>query len=132
MTQSDDTAGVPEPTNALFLPTTALPDESFNLAWSTDDHTVEPEPFKPEPFEPQPRRFDWVAWTGPVLLAITAVVAAIWVLNSLLNYMHQSRVAPADGTTPETTSHHGPAWREPPWLPLPTASTPSPVPTFSP
>jgi hypothetical protein len=35
-----DTAGVPEPTNALFLPTTAVPNESSNLAWSTDDHPV--------------------------------------------------------------------------------------------
>jgi hypothetical protein len=121
-----DTAGVPEPTNALFLPTTAVPNESSNLAWSTDDHTVGPEPFGPEPFEP-PRRFDWVGWMGPVLLAIAAVIAAIWMLNSLLNYMHQSRVGLSDGTTQQT-----PTWREPAWLPLLSAPSPRPVPSITP
>jgi|GEM_PF-4673158 len=88
--ESDETEaagpGVPEPTNALFLPTTALRYESSNLAWSTDDHISEPEPFEivePEPFEPRRRRFDWVGWTGAVLFTICAVIALILALNGL-------------------------------------------------
>lgn len=49
---------------------------------------------EPEPFESQTRRFDWCGWAGPVLLAITAVIATIWVLNSLLNHVRQPCVAP--------------------------------------
>jgi hypothetical protein len=132
--ESDETEaagpGVPEPTNALFLPTTALRYESSNLAWSTDDHISEPEPFEivePEPFEPRRRRFDWVGWTGAVLFTICAVIALILALNGLFNYTSQRHIAPPRGTTPQTT------WREPPWVyPLPSAPSPGPVPSITP
>jgi hypothetical protein len=122
--KESDGPDVPEPTNALFLPTTGLPYESPNLAWSTDDHIDEPQPFEivePEPLEQRKRRrFDWHGWTGAVLLTIAAVIALMLALNSLVNHMRRVRVDPPRETTQQT-----PAWREPPWGPvLPSTSSP--------
>jgi hypothetical protein len=116
--ESDETEaagpGVPEPTNALFLPTTALRYESSNLAWSTDDHISEPEPFEivePEPFEPRRRRFDWVGWTGAVLFTICAVIALILALNGLSPLrppkVRWGQSAPFPGVAASTRWHHG-------------------------
>jgi hypothetical protein len=130
--QSEDTVSVPEPTHALFMPTTAMPALSSNLAWSDEDQAVEPEPFEPEKlrsrlFDTRRQTFNWARWIGPALLVMTVFIATIWMLIGLLNSISPG-VNIQKGTNQQTPGGADPGWREPPWgLPLP--NTPSSQPT---
>jgi hypothetical protein len=96
---SGEDADLPDPTGALFMPTTniswsdddqtrrafrAAPQapQSSQLAWSQDTLSVEPVPFEynEEPTEHhiEPRyRFDWIGWTGPIILILVAMILGV-------------------------------------------------------
>lgn len=149
---SEETTGIPEPPEAPTSPTGASPDRSVLDARAQRDYIVELKPLKSEAADakrsgPKKTTLRWLGWAALVLSAITAVIGAVWILNNLVQHVHQSQVAPPGGNQqlPATAStnqqpprsYPDPGWREPPWgLPVPPEHPPkftvSPVPAREP